>query len=131
MKSWTIFNFVSWYFLVHLHLIHVQEFIVQKDDMSLEQIINYQSVQVLGLYLPTVYLLTVPSDTVFGYNYTCTVIEGSAFASSVVHGAKHYPFRGTASHCLLHEAVGFCVPNYPSSLSLSSHDSACLVKINL
>ena len=31
------------FFLVHLHLIHIQDFILQKDDMSSEQAINYQS----------------------------------------------------------------------------------------
>ena len=30
-------------FLVHLHLFHVQVFILQKDDKSSEQVINYQS----------------------------------------------------------------------------------------
>jgi hypothetical protein len=31
------------FLLVHLHLIHVQEFILQEDDMSSEQVINYKS----------------------------------------------------------------------------------------
>ena len=30
-------------FLVHLRLNHMQQFILQKDDMSSEQVINYQS----------------------------------------------------------------------------------------
>ena len=77
------------------------------------------------------YLPTVPADTVFGCSCPCTVITRSAFASSVVHGANDYPFRGTATHCLLHVTVGWIVPNYPSSVSLLSHDSAWLVKINM
>jgi hypothetical protein len=96
-------------FLVHLHLIRVQEFILQEDDMSSEQVLKYQSYKKwsrLRSVLQTLYLLTVPADTKLGYSYPCTVIKIFAFASSRVHGASDCPFRGTATHCLLHVAVG-------------------------
>jgi len=44
---------------VHLHLIHVQEFVLQKDDMSSEQVINYQS------YKKWSRLRVVPANIVF------------------------------------------------------------------
>jgi hypothetical protein len=62
---------------VHVHLNHVQQFVLQKDDMSSEQVIKYQSYKKwsrLRAVLQTLYLLTVPTDTVFGYCYPCTVI---------------------------------------------------------
>jgi hypothetical protein len=33
-------------FLVHLHLIHVEVFILQKDDKSSEQVINYHRYEI-------------------------------------------------------------------------------------
>ena len=45
-KTWKAGNNLILYagiFLVHLHLFHVQVFILQKDDKSSEQVINYQS----------------------------------------------------------------------------------------
>jgi len=45
--------------------------------MSSEQVIKIKvikSSQGLGLYLQTLYLLTVPADKVFGYSYPCSVI---------------------------------------------------------
>jgi len=46
-------------FLVQFHSIHVQEFILQKDDMSSEQVINYQS------YKKWSRLRVVPEENVF------------------------------------------------------------------
>jgi len=64
-------------FLVHLHLICVQVFILQKDDMSSEQVTKYQSYKNwsrLRAVLQTLYLLTVPADIMFAYSYPCTLI---------------------------------------------------------
>jgi len=50
--------------------------------MSSEQVIKYQSYKKwsrLRAVLQTLYLLTVPTDTKFGYNYPCTVIKIFAF----------------------------------------------------
>ena len=64
-------------FLVHLHLIHIQDFILQKDDMSSEQAINCQSYKKwsrLRAVPENIVFTNFPTDRVFGYSYPCTVI---------------------------------------------------------
>ena len=64
-------------FLVQLYSNHIQQFILQKDDMSSEQVIKYRSYikwPRLRAVLQTLYLLTVPADTVYVYSYPFTAI---------------------------------------------------------
>ena len=50
--------------LVNLHVIHIQEFLLQKDDMSSEQVINHQ------IYKKWSRLMAVPENIVFN-NCSC------------------------------------------------------------
>jgi hypothetical protein len=116
------------------YFILVQEFILRKDNMSSEHVINYKS------YKNWPRIRAVPVNNVFN-NCSCKCSVWlllpihsdlrSDFACSGVHGDWDYPFRGTATHCLMHVTVGWYVPHYPFSVSVVSHDSACLVKIIL
>ena len=81
-------------FLLHLHLIHVQDFILQKDDMLSEQIINYQS------YKRWSRLRAVPANIVFTIcscrHYVCLQLPMHSDLKDLVLQVLEYMLLKTA-----------------------------------